>query len=248
MPPMRLLVATLFVSISFTAVRANNFPPNYDDAPLHAVTFVDKTEGWAVGDHGVIWHTVDGGKFWERQKSGTRASLRAVQFLTPYTGFAVGRTELPTTLGHSSGIVLTTTNGGLTWTELTNGLMPGLMVVKFFNDKNGIVTGDSTPAFPCGIFTTSDGGISWKPQDGPKGVNWTSSNFRDETSGEIIGGGGRRLKIENGKFVESSQTFVEDRLQTVKSTVPLNAIHMFDESTGWAEYQRQTKAVRVKHR
>ena len=59
---------------------------NFDDAALHAVQFVDANEGWAVGDEGVIWHTIDGGGTWERQPSGTRASLRAVSFVTPFTG------------------------------------------------------------------------------------------------------------------------------------------------------------------
>src|SRR5437879_5338350 len=38
---------------------------NFDDAPLHAIQFVDAQEGWAVGDEGVVWHTIDGGKKWE---------------------------------------------------------------------------------------------------------------------------------------------------------------------------------------
>src|SRR5215468_8535319 len=41
-------------------------PANYDDAPLYAVRFVDREEGWAAGDEGVIWHTIDGGTNWER--------------------------------------------------------------------------------------------------------------------------------------------------------------------------------------
>ena len=47
-----------------------------EDAPLHAVQFVDGNEGWAVGDEGVVWHTIDGGKTWERQPTAARASLR----------------------------------------------------------------------------------------------------------------------------------------------------------------------------
>src|SRR5947209_1637283 len=59
---------------------------HFADAPLRAVTFLTHDEGWAVGDDGVIWQTIDGGATWDWRDSGTRASLRAVQFLTPYTG------------------------------------------------------------------------------------------------------------------------------------------------------------------
>jgi photosystem II stability/assembly factor-like uncharacterized protein len=201
MPPVRLLAAAI-AFVTLTSAASAQLPHSFDDAPLHAVTFVDQSEGWAVGDHGIIWHTVDGGKLWERQKSGTRASLRSVQFLTPYIGYAVGRTEMPATLGHSSGIILSTTDGGLTWSEMTNGLLPGLMAVKFFDDKNGVVAGDSTPAFPCGIFTTTNGGQSWKPFDGPKGLNWTAMDFRDPSSG-VLAGSGQVGIMKNGKIDET---------------------------------------------
>ncbi|MFO0935189.1 MAG: YCF48-related protein [Gemmataceae bacterium] len=311
MPPIRLLAASvvsfLTLTLTLTSVRANSFPPSYDDAPLRAVTFVDKTEGWAVGDHGVIWHTVDGGKFWERQKSGTRASLRAVQFLTPYTGYAVGRTETPVTLGHSGGVVLMTKDGGLNWTEITSGLMPGLSSITFFNEKKGIIVGDSTPAFPTGIFITTDGGVTWKPQDGPRNTDWVYAEFRDAANGVMVGGQTLAV-LENGSpvarlntpgqrvmnarigttfsvactsggtvyvskdqglnwnpskplpatvnygfdaaaisgdqawvlgnhgtvLVHSKDQGTTWELQATKSPVPLNAIHMADEKTGWA--------------
>ena len=35
-----------------------------EDAELTDVTFVDPDRGWAVGDRGVIWQTVDGGRHW----------------------------------------------------------------------------------------------------------------------------------------------------------------------------------------
>src|SRR2546421_3864181 len=85
---------------------------NFDDAALHAVQFVDRDEGWAVGDEGVVWHTIDGGRNWERQPTGVRASLRWVQFLNPFTGWVAGREELPHN-GGSVGVLLFTQDGGL---------------------------------------------------------------------------------------------------------------------------------------
>ena len=65
-----------------------------EDAALHAVQFVDASEGWAAGDDGAIWHTIDGGKEWELVPSHVRASLRSVCFVNPYLGWVVGREEL----------------------------------------------------------------------------------------------------------------------------------------------------------
>ena len=117
----------------------------FDDAGLHAVQFVDASEGWACGDDGAVWHSIDGGKTWERQKTGTRASLRGVHFVTPYTGWAVGRTDTP---AGSVGVLLKTTDGGVRWAEVGTNVMPGLAAVKFFDEKNGFVCGDGSEAFP----------------------------------------------------------------------------------------------------
>src|SRR5205823_14090830 len=95
-----------------------------DDAALRAVQFVDNgKEGWAVGDEGVILHTIDGGQTWERQATGTRASLRSLVFLTPYVGWVVGREELPR---GSAGVLLFTRDGGEAWQRLLAHSLPGL--------------------------------------------------------------------------------------------------------------------------
>jgi photosystem II stability/assembly factor-like uncharacterized protein len=160
MPPVRWCLSFL-ATVASGSIAGAQFPPSFDDAPLRAVHFVDKQEGWAAGDHGVVWHTTDGGKVWERQKSGTRASLRSICFLTPYTGFVAGRIEQPYGMV-SGGVVLKTTDGGLTWQEVAAGILPGLNGVKFLDESKGVVVGDSCPAFPSGVFKTTDGGEKWE--------------------------------------------------------------------------------------
>src|SRR5262245_52159526 len=101
-----LLSLAAALTVSSTASASADLR-NFDDAALHAVQFVDQYEGWAAGDDGVVWHTIDGGKKWERQKTGTRASLRDLCFLDALFGWAVGREELPFGRG-SVGVVLFT--------------------------------------------------------------------------------------------------------------------------------------------
>src|SRR5687768_11503640 len=156
---MRLLAALLVFFAPATLLAQGT--PHFGDAALRAIQFADENEGWATGDDGVIWHTIDGGKPWARQPTGTRASLPAVQFLDPAAGWAVGRTELPG--GGSAGVVLGTADGGLSWKVLSANSVPGLNVVKFFGERMGVAAGDGSEAFPTGLFTTIDGGRTWKP-------------------------------------------------------------------------------------
>lgn len=157
-----------------------------EDAPLRAVQFVDANEGWAVGDEGVVWHTIDGGATWERQPSGVTASLRAIHFVTPYQGYIVGREELPFN-GGSTGVVLVTADGGLKWTRLATNALPGLCAVKFFDNRTGLVAGDGSDRYGSGVFATSDGGRTWKPQPGPRTPGWRAADFSDPKTGALAG-------------------------------------------------------------
>ncbi len=219
------LVMALFLGLPGLANCAP--PANYADATLRAVRFVDKQEGWAVGDQGVIWHTIDSGKTWERQVSGTRASLRAVQFLTPYMGFIVGRTELPHGAG-SHGIVLSTADGGTTWREMTSALLPGLNAVQFFDENQGVVAGDARADGPSGAFTTSDGGKSWKMLEGGGWKqSWTEIHFTDPMTGTLKSWGGS-IDVNHGKLG------ARFGIQTAADDKPSCSEYMLDATTGWS--------------
>src|SRR5690349_1923837 len=169
-----LLVATLTLPANAADLRY------YNDAALHAVQFMDDgLEGWAVGDEGVIWHTIDGGTRWERQKSGVRASLRSIHFISPFIGWVAGREELPLA-GGSAGVILVTLDGGETWHRRTLNAMPGLNLIHFVNEKVGYVAGEGTDQYPSGVFVTKDCGKTWNPVPGPRCPGWSAASFTDE--------------------------------------------------------------------
>src|SRR5262249_12779971 len=178
-----ILTAIAFILLTSLARAADL--RQFGDAPLYAVQFVDRLEGWACGADGVVWHSIDGGKTWERQPTGTRATLRALHFLTPYTGFAVGREELPH--GGSVGVVRATSDGGSKWATLSDKQLPGLNAVKFFDEKRGLVAGDGSDQFPTGVFVTTDGGNSWHAAAGPRCPSWVACDFSDSQTGSLAG-------------------------------------------------------------
>lgn len=159
---------------------------HFADAALHAVQFVDRQEGWAVGDEGVIWHTINGGQNWERQPSGMSASLRSVCFLNPYTGWIVGREELPHGSG-SVGVLLITKDGGLSWKQTALNSLPGLNCVRFLDVKTGFVAGDGTDRFPTGVFQTTDSGRTWNAVPGPRMPGWLAMAFQDGENAALAG-------------------------------------------------------------
>ena len=153
--------------------------------------FVDANEGWAVGDDGVVWHTIDGGKDWERQSTGVRASLRSIHFLNAYVGWIAGREELPG--GQSAGVLLVTADGGTKWQRVLIDCVPGLNFVRFADEKTGYIAGDGSNQYPSGVFVTHDGGGNWLPVAGPRTTSWLAGAIG--ANGAALAGAWSRLAV-----------------------------------------------------
>ena len=90
-------------------------------AGLYQVDFIDTSHGWAVGANGLL-RTANGGATWTALAEPC-GSIRSVHFVTPSLGYAVaGGSQVwisggvPAVTG--GGELLTTTNGGRTWTRV----------------------------------------------------------------------------------------------------------------------------------
>ena len=99
LPVRRLLWGLLFLSGLFLnqpSLSADTRSPSagsplLDDANLHAVQFLGKNTGWAVGDRGVIRKTEDGGRTWQFVASPVDCPLKSICFLTNQIGWIAGR-------------------------------------------------------------------------------------------------------------------------------------------------------------
>ncbi len=196
-----LLLSALLLALPGLA-RAGDLR-HFEDAPLHAVQFVDTREGWAVGDEGVVWHSIDGGRNWERQPIGAtdslRPSLRSLCFLNPYVGWIAGREELPGGAG-SSGVLLYTRDGGLHWRRVLANTLPGLHRICFVDDKTGYLAGDGSDAYPSGLYATADGGRTWQPVHGPRCPAWWAADFSAAGEGALAGAWNRQATLRRGKL------------------------------------------------
>ncbi len=223
MPKFLRLTSVLIVFFAFSTTPSQAQSPNsyFEDAAIRALHFVDSKEGWAVGDEGVVWHTINGGKDWERQPTGTRASLKSIHFLSPYFGWVVG-TEYHPTLD-SVGVILFTRDGGIKWTKVLHNSMPGLNFVKFLDNKIGILAGDATEAYPAGFFFTTDGGKSWEKGEGPKSGSWYSAALTGKGSGFLAGSNNSistlvNFKHQGNEASELTNRSLKSAHTTLKST------------------------------
>lgn len=134
-------------------------------ALLNDITCIDLNTCWAVGDHGLIIHTSDGGQTWEIQPSHTSAHLHRVQFLDAQIGWAVGHAGFGSST--RGGYVIHTTNGGEQWQIVDGPSQPELFMNKindvcFADAQHGWVVG--AHYWPYGkpvVSQTTDGGATW---------------------------------------------------------------------------------------
>jgi len=148
--------------------------------------------GWAVGDDGYIFHTIDGGSTWKHQTNPLNASgrirdLEDVFFVNDNYGWAVGEVNT----------IIRTTNGGLDWRQSTVSL-PGitsfLRCVFFINQNVGWVGGSDNV-----LLKTEDGGDTWTVQNMDEfNVRFNDIYFENENLGYIAGDVGYFLKTTNG--------------------------------------------------
>jgi photosystem II stability/assembly factor-like uncharacterized protein len=186
-------------------------PEALNDAELTSVSFVDADNGWAVGDRGVIWRTIDGGRNWQQQDSHTTVRLESVCFTDAETGWAVGGSHHPYT-HQGIGVVLRTVDGGAKWQPVPDTNLPALIRVKFFGPRQGIAIGESSPLYPGGVFMTVDSGHTWstfmlqsglpgtKPDspplpDGPIAADWVTGDFAHLQGGTVAAADGRLARV-----------------------------------------------------
>lgn len=102
----------------------------------------------AVGDHGHILLSRDGGRSWKQSPVPTRAMLTGVSFPDARHGWAVGH----------DGVILATTDGGETWQRQDDGhnLETVLLDVYFRDTRHGFAVGAYGK-----FYATADGGKNW---------------------------------------------------------------------------------------
>lgn len=185
----------------FTLSRPTQVHPWKDDAALHAIEVLGRKVAWAVGDHGTVWRTSDGGESWSLLQVPADLSLRSVCFLSKRVGEGqVGTSQIAWLAGRGTrpytrsgyGVILKTTDGGKSWLTLGEGqVLPPLNYVRFFGPNEGVAAGEATPDFPTGVLTTQDGGETWQPAPGKQTAGWYAAAFTELNDGIVTGPRGR---------------------------------------------------------
>jgi photosystem II stability/assembly factor-like uncharacterized protein len=150
---------------------------------LNSVYFLDKNNGFACGDSGIVLKTNDGGDTWSQNITSGNVNLRSITFSDSLTGIAVG----------SNSGIFKTSDGGSSW-SLKN-LNPDINFndVKFITSTRILVVGDAGA-----MLLSNDQGNNWQDISDQYQTKWINISFLNENYGWISGSYGFKITTDGG--------------------------------------------------
>jgi len=115
--------------------------------------------------------------------------LKSVFFADTLNGFAVG----------DNGVILSTENGGITWTSISAPIQRDFNAITFINRDTGYIVGGSLSGlYYKTILRTTDRGLNWTVLSDSQGGILRDISFADAHVGYIVGDSATVLKTTDG--------------------------------------------------
>lgn len=184
------------------------------------ISMVSATNGWACGSRNGplnIDATVNGGTTWTNQ---TDANIFGwtydIDAQSTTTAFTVGGAFFPSV----TGLIISSTNGGSTWSLASTGTIPFLYGIDMFSTTKGFAVGDQGS-----IMSTVDG-VAWNAQTSNTTNILRGVSFISSTTGWVTG--------ENGTILTTTNSGTNWSAEVSGTAVHLNNVFAFDSDNVWA--------------
>jgi photosystem II stability/assembly factor-like uncharacterized protein len=164
-------------------------------ADLQCVSLVNSTTGIVVTRDGTIFHTVDGGVNWSLVFSRPKTWFHSVCAVDAMHCVAVGWEYQGPQDWTMNGIVVRSTDGGMSWAD---NLIFGTCfnAVHFTDSNHGTIVGVGGGG--ALVLHTADGGTTWVTQSFGAAAASNGVFFTDAYTGTAVGGGGAIARTTNG--------------------------------------------------
>jgi len=189
--------------------------------PYKLIKMKTLNEGFGTDEQGNVYLTSDSGINWNIVFSAT-IELNSIFNFSPGISWAAG--------GNSnvlSGIILKTSDKGLTWSVQNNNLYPQLNSVFFYDNYVGCAVGNSGT-----ILYTSNGGINWEKQTSGTTENLQSVYFINPNAGWIVGDNSTILYTTDSG--SSWQKYLHPFISNFKN------VQFVNSKTGWITGDNRT--------
>ncbi len=213
--------ALLFV---FTSVSSAQWTQQQSGVTTYllGVKFTSPTNGWAVGNSGVVLKTTDGGTTWLQQTTPASGQLSKVDFLNSDDGWIVGGTT-----------ILQTTDGGASWEFNTSpspfGPYNNSIFCRDFNNQPMCWIAGGNRGTNYTFIESSPGNANWSLQVAGYAGRLAGIYFANDSSGWAAGDNGLILSTTNGgRWWNEQNTNVTSYLTDVGFFTPEVGVCMGD--------------------
>ena len=158
-----------------------------------SVCFINDSYGFITGYNGSVYKTLDSGHTWSTLATNTTLPLFGIWFFDQNEGFVVGGENSCGGTGciPRGGIILHTTNGGISWdTSFIPNAKIEILSIYFIN-SSGFAVGGNT------VLSTTDRGESWKETQITSVYGMRNVNFATKTRGFLACFSGAVLRTDN---------------------------------------------------
>jgi len=199
----------------------NPLPTNSN---LNDVCFINSNTAYAVGWHGVIIKTTDGGASWTQLRINSDLKLYSIQFINANTGFIVSGDEDEHT---TNNVVLKTTNSGENWYVIYNFPNSHLNNIFMIDGNTGFIAGRYYPSVPWNarIYKTTNGGNNWTEYLFENTNTLNSIFFVNNQSGYTVG--------DNGMIFKTTNQGINWNSLSVISFGDLKSVFFINDTTGY---------------
>ena len=152
---------------------------------LHKLFFTDANTGYAIGQNGAFFKTLDGGATWQDKSLKISDYLASIYFTSKNVGYVTSRNKIHKTI-----------DGGNTWTT-TDIITDEHNALIYFSSKNiGYYVSQNETVDIQGnpdshenvVYKTIDGGGTWNLVSTHPSFNFNSAmQFTDDNTGYIVG-------------------------------------------------------------
>lgn len=146
------------------------YDDGFNNAELNSLSFINNSQGWIVGNRGIIIKTTDGGKTWDKSfydRINTREDLLFVNFININQGLVIG----------SEGTIFRTLDGGNSWSSSNLNVdvftKSGIKISKTNNNLIAINIGNK-------ILISRDNGAEWQLENIPSNFSASYIELYDE--------------------------------------------------------------------
>ncbi|MET4082029.1 photosystem II stability/assembly factor-like uncharacterized protein [Pedobacter sp. UYP30] len=238
---MKILLLSILLLPTFAFSQNEVLKPLTENTPtsLRGLSVVNDSVAWVSGSNGFVGKTINGGASWTwiKAKGYEKVDFRDIE--------AFSKTDAVIVSAGSPAYILTTNNGGKTWSENYKNTDTAIFLdgMGFWTKARGIAFGDPI-AHKMQLLTTENGGKTWQNSssyltknlaDGEAGfaASGTSIKTLDDGIAFVATGGTVSNIYRTDDYGKTWKVFKCPILQGKSTTGPFS-IDFYDKNTGVA--------------